>query len=229
MPARPTNLLDNIFWHCLIGPHAPFATGAGAARRYAPGFSPIVGFADADAPDLAALLPYCSQGEQFYCDRWSGAAAAGWRIDQEATMIRMVWDGAVPPQDPAGDAVPLTSLHAVQALELARLTRPGPFGPRTLELGQYVGYFDDGALIAMAGERMCAEGLREISGICTHPAYQGRGMARRLALKLVRNALLRGELPFLHVLSSNAVAHDLYLRMGFRDYCENVVRVISPL
>ncbi len=35
-----TSLLDNIIWNCLSGPHAKFATGAGAVRRYAPGFSP---------------------------------------------------------------------------------------------------------------------------------------------------------------------------------------------
>ena len=39
-----TPLLDNIAWHTLTGPHARFAAGTGGARRYAPGFSPIVGF-----------------------------------------------------------------------------------------------------------------------------------------------------------------------------------------
>ena len=31
---------------------------------------------------------------------------------------------------------------------------------------------------------MAATGLREISGVCTHPDYQGRGYARRLMTKL---------------------------------------------
>jgi predicted GNAT family acetyltransferase len=81
----------------------------------------------------------------------------------------------------------------------------------------------------MAGERMAAPGLHEISGVCTHPDHQGRGVARRLMLKLIRRQLLRGETPFLHVMRANEAAHGLYLRMGFRDYCETVVRVVTRL
>jgi predicted GNAT family acetyltransferase len=80
----------------------------------------------------------------------------------------------------------------------------------------------------MAGERMAAPALREVSGVCTRPGWQGRGFARRLMLKLIRRQLLRGETPFLHVMSTNTVAHALYLGMGFRDYCETVVRVVAP-
>jgi ribosomal protein S18 acetylase RimI-like enzyme len=221
------NPLDNIFWHCLSGPHANFASGTDAARRYAPGFSPIVGFPDPQQPDFSALAPFCEPGEQFYCDGWSGPAPDGWRVEAESTMYRMVWDAPIPASDPAADAQPLGPVEASRALELATLTRPGPFGPRTIELGEYFGYLDGENLVAMAGERMAAPGLREISGVCTHPAHQGRGYARRLMEKLVRRQLQRGETPFLHVMRSNERAHALYLRMGFRDYCETVVRVVA--
>jgi ribosomal protein S18 acetylase RimI-like enzyme len=221
------HLLDNIFWNTLSGLHAHLSTGTGRARRYAPGFSPIVGFPDPQQPDFAALLPFCEPGEHFYCDAWSGPAPDGWRIEAEATMYRMVWDGAMPERDEAPAAVPLGPGHAAQALALALLTRPGPFGPRTIELGEYFGYFEGDRLIAMAGERMAAPGLHEISGVCTHPDHQGRGYARRLMLKLIRRQLARGETPFLHVMRANEAAHGLYLRMGFRDYCETVVRVVA--
>jgi predicted GNAT family acetyltransferase len=79
----------------------------------------------------------------------------------------------------------------------------------------------------MAGERMAAETLREISGVCTHPDYRGRGLARRLMLKLVRRELRRGEIPFLHVMRDNHSARRLYEEMGFRVYRESVVRVVS--
>jgi len=225
-------MLDNIFWNTLDGLHRHLSSGTGRARRYAPGFSPIVGFPDARQPDFAALAPFCQPGERFYCDAWSGPAPEGWRIEAESTMYRMVWDGVTPDADAAPDAAPLGAEHAEQALELALLTRPGPFGPRTIELGDYFGYFDGGRrgsrrLIAMAGERMAAPGLREISGVCTHPDHQGRGYARRLMLKLIRRQLGRGETPFLHVMRANEAAHALYLRMGFRDYRETVVRVVA--
>lgn len=221
-------LLDNIFWHCLSGPHAHFSVGTDDARRYAPGFSPIVGFPDPQRPNFDALAPYCQIGEHFYCDGWSGPAPAGWQIDAESTMFRMVWNGLTPERDVAPDAVALGPEHAQQAFDLAMLTRPGPFGLRTIELGEYFGYFEHGRLIAMAGERTAAEGLREISGVCTHPDYQGRGMARRLMSKLVLRELQRNETPFLHVMRDNVGAHQLYLRMGFVDYQERVVRVVSP-
>jgi GNAT superfamily N-acetyltransferase len=221
------HLLDNIFWNTLSGQHAHLSSGTDRARRYASGFSPIVGFPDPLQPDFAALAPFCEPGERFYCDAWSGPAPEGWRIEAESTMYRMVWDGVLPARDEAPDAIPLGPQHAAQALELALLTRPGPFGLRTIELGDYFGYFDDAKLVAMAGERMAAPGLREISGVCTHPDHQGRGYARRLMLKLIRRQLLRGETPFLHVMRANDAAHGLYLRMGFRDYLETVVRVVS--
>ncbi|MCC6193538.1 MAG: GNAT family N-acetyltransferase [Burkholderiales bacterium] len=222
-----THLLDNITWHTLSGPHARFAAGAGGARRYARGFSPIVGFADPEQPDFAALAGHCSDAEHFYCDGWSGAAPTGWRVDAETTMFKMVWDRPVP-DDQAPDALPLTAEHAEQALALAALTRPGPFGPRTIELGDYFGCFEDGRLVAMAGERMHAGTLREVSGVCTHPDHQGRGLARRLMSKLIARQMGRGETAFLHVMRDNAGAFRLYAAMGFRVYRETVVRVVTP-
>jgi GNAT superfamily N-acetyltransferase len=231
MPVRLTiemkALLDNIAWHTLVGPHAKFAAGEGGARRYAAGFSPIVAFERVDAPDFAALTPFCGMDEHFYCDGWAGTPPAGWRVDSESTMFKMVFDGDLPAADAFPDAVPLGPEQAQQALDLARLTRPGPFGLRTIELGEYFGCFADGRLIAMAGERMHAGRLREISGVCTHPDFQGRGLARRLMLKLLRRQMHRDETPFLHVMRDNETARALYARMGFRDYRESVVRVLS--
>lgn len=225
MPA----LLDNIFWHALNGPQAGFAQGRGGARRFAPGFSPILGFADPRQPDFAALLPYCAPGESFYTDGWSGPAPDGWCVELESTMFKMRWAGELPAQDDAPEAEPLGSQHAEQAMALAALTRPGPFGPRTIELGDYFGLFDCARLMAMAGERAFAGQWREVSGICTHPDAQGRGLARRLTTKLIRRELLRGETPFLHVMRGNEGARALYRRMGFVDYLESVVRVVRRM
>jgi GNAT superfamily N-acetyltransferase len=221
------SLLDNVVWHALSGPQSVFSAGGSHARRYAPGFSPIVGFADPARPDFAALVPYCVAGEHFYCDGGAGPADSAWQIDAESTMAKMVWEAPSAPEDEPVDASQLDTRHAAQALELATLTRPGPFGPRTIELGDYFGVFEGDRLIAMAGERMFAGPLREISGVCTHPDFQGRGLARRLMLKLVRRQMQRGETPFLHVMTSNSNACRLYERMGFRTYRESVVRVVS--
>ena len=222
-----TDLLDNITWHALAGPHAKFAAGVGDVRRYTFGFSPIVGFADTDHPSFGLLARFCQPGEHFYCENWNGPTPDGWKVELESTMFKMLWGGGVPEDDLPG-AVLLTKAHAPLALDLATRTRPGPFGPRTLELGDYFGVFEKQRLVAMAGERMHAGSLREISGVCTDPDFRGRGFARKLMNKLIHRQLERGETPFLHVMRDNTGARELYEDMGFVHHREVVVRVISP-
>jgi ribosomal protein S18 acetylase RimI-like enzyme len=220
-------LLDNITWHSLNGPHARFAVGGDTARRYAPGFSPILGFADRTQPDWDALAAFCEPGEHLYSSGWSCPLPAGWSLDVDTRMHQMVWAGAAPEAAPADDLVELGAPHLAQMLELVAQTQPGPFGPRTPELGRYLGVFDGERLVAMAGERMTAGTLVEVSGVCTAPSAQGRGLARRLMLALVREQLARGATPFLHVMVDNLRAHGLYRRMGFAMNQTLPVRVVS--
>src|SRR6185295_19641443 len=105
--SAPAELLDNIVWESLAGAQARFSVGTSTARRYAPGFSGIVGFADAEHPDFAALAPYCAPGEHFYCGGWSsGPAPAGWQLHADKTGHQMVWDAPIPDADPDFGAVP---------------------------------------------------------------------------------------------------------------------------
>ena len=174
-----------------------------------------------------ALAQFCELGEHLYCFGWTSTAPAGWKIIAEVKLLKMIWHADIPATDEVPDAVLLGPQHASQVLELVALTRPGPFGPRTMELGDYFGHFDDQRLIAMAGERLHAGALREVSGVCTHPDFRGHGLARRLMLKLIRREMQRGETPFLHVMSENITARRLYERMGFMDYQEIVARIVA--
>jgi ribosomal protein S18 acetylase RimI-like enzyme len=227
MPHTMNQLLDNITWFTLTGPHAQYASGAKGARRYTAGFPPFIGFADSMRPDFDTLAAYCHPDEQLYCSQWKGEAPAGWCIHDEKPIFRMVWDEVMPATDALPDATRLGPPHADEVLELAQLTNPGPFGPRTIELGEFFGWFEDGRLVAMAGERMHVGTLREVSGICTHPDFRDRGLARRLTLKLIHRVMQRGETPFLHVMGDNLAPRLLYQKMGFRDYCETTARIIS--
>jgi predicted GNAT family acetyltransferase len=122
--------------------------------------------------------------------------------------------------------VPLNENYLVQMLDLIELTRPGPFQPGTIEMGDYFGVFDQGELVAMAGERLFAYPFREISGVCTRPGYEGRGLARSLMQLLIGRQLQRNEVPFLHVVEANINAKRIYEKMGFESVRKTIIRQI---
>jgi predicted GNAT family acetyltransferase len=98
----------------------------------------------------------------------------------------MAWEGAG-----ACDARPGAPIEALgvadvaEMLALAKVTQAGPFGPRTIELGHYIGIRHQGVLVGMAGERMRLDGFTEISAVCVEPAHRGRGFAAELVRSLV--------------------------------------------
>jgi predicted GNAT family acetyltransferase len=100
-------------------------------------------------------------------------------------------------------------------LDLVSRTKPGPFLPRTIELGTYLGIRDGGVLVAMAGERLHPPGWTEISAVCTDDGYRGRGLATRLVKAVAAGIRRRGETPFLHAAGTNTNAIRLYESLGF--------------
>jgi len=101
-----------------------------------------------------------------------------------------------------------------EMLDLVKRTNPGPFLPRTVELGTYLGIRRQGALVAMAGERLHPEGWTEISAVCTDEAWRGRGLATRLIRAVGAVIRARGDVPFLHAVATNP-AIKLYEQLGF--------------
>ena len=100
-------------------------------------------------------------------------------------------------------------------LSLTRRSQPGPFGPRTIELGAYLGIHRDQLPVTMAGERMRVPGWTEISAVCTDPAWRGQGLASRLTRAVAAGIVARGEAPFLHAIATNTTAIGLYKQLGF--------------
>jgi len=100
-------------------------------------------------------------------------------------------------------------------LELTALTEPGPFRQRTSELGGFLGIRESGRLAAMAGERLALPGFREVSAVCTHPNFRGRGYAKALVAAMVRAIVDRGETPFLTSFAANTNAIRVYESVGF--------------
>jgi ribosomal protein S18 acetylase RimI-like enzyme len=211
-----THVLDNPVWHALTGRQSHFARGDGAARSYWPDISPFAGIADATADcldELADLLPAGSQAlVVMKADRPFAATAALAATAFEG--IQMV-GRAVPAARQPDFVVDLGPEDSAAMVELATLTRPGPFLVRTPTLGGFVGIRQAGRLIAMAGERFKLEGITEVSGVCTHPDWRGRGYAGLLSRIVATRIAERGETPILHAFATNAAAIRLYGELGF--------------
>jgi predicted GNAT family acetyltransferase len=136
----------------------------------------------------------------------------------------MIGEHARAAHDP--EAVTLGSADVPEMLELVRLTDPGPFLERTIELGKYVGIRRDGALVAMAGERLHFDGWTEISAVYTAPEHRGHGLASRLVATLAAEIQDRSERVFLHVLAVNVDAIRLYEELGFRARRNRTISVL---
>ena len=101
-------------------------------------------------------------------------------------------------------------------LALTKLTNPGPFAQRTIEFGNYYGFFEGDELVAMAGQRMHIGDHVEVSAVCTHPDHLGKGYAGILLTEQIKRVIKAGSTPFLHVLDDNYGAIRVYERVGFK-------------
>ncbi|MFD6418950.1 GNAT family N-acetyltransferase [Streptomyces sp. NPDC060194] len=208
--------LDNPAWAALSGAHRHLGEHAGAAARYAADVSPFAAVADpADPRSWADLARLVGLGGQAVLTGFTDAALVpdGWRFVENLPGVQLVADGLDSAADP--EAVRLTPDDVPEMLDLVRRTQPGPFLPRTIEMGAYWGLRRGGRLVAMAGERLSLPGHTELSAVCTDPDHRGEGLAARLVRHVAQGVRDRGEMPFLHAAARNEPAIRLYLALGF--------------
>lgn len=209
------HILDNAIWASLAGPHAHLAEVNGQAARYHPDVAPFVTLRpdhdDRAWADLAKLVGPGARIALAGANR--SALPAGWEVVDAIDAVQMVDSTLRAAPDP--QAVPLGPDDVPEMLDLVERTEPGPFLPRTIELGTYLGIRRDGVLVAMAGERLHPPGWTEISAVCTDPAYRGQGLATRLVRAVAAGIRDRGETPFLHAAAVNTTAIGLYEALGF--------------
>lgn len=209
-----THPLDNPVFAALTGEQARFAVRRGDAVRYRPDVSPFCALAGqpsaADWEDAAQLTP---PGEVALFIGPGAVPPAGWDVIATREGVQLVASDLDAVSDPEAAALGLADVP--EMLALTERTRPGPFAPRTVELGGYLGLRRDGRLVAMAGERMRPPGFAEVSAVCTDEAWRGHGFAARLTRAVAAGIAARGETPFLHAAADNANAIRLYKALGF--------------
>ena len=208
----PEDGLDNPAWSALSGPQAPIAERVGRAARYLPRLSAMAALADDDSAWAdAARLP---GARSLFVVAPPSPPPPGWIVRYEGVGIQMVAPDLEGEPDPG--AIPLGAADVVEMLDLVKRTRPGPFLPGTVEFGGYLGLRHEGALVAMAGERLRVPGWTEISAVCTAEEFRGQGLAARLTLAVAAAIRARGDTPFLHATANNVTAIRLYESLGFQ-------------
>lgn len=208
--------LDNPVWHSLTTQHADLAITADGAARYPAAIVPFAAIGEPSPRAADQLTSLVDDAESVFVVGVAPAPPPGWQLEPKKPVLQMVCNSRAP--DVPGPPVrAMTDAEVPDMVALTELVFPGFFRARTLEMGSYYGVYDGARLAAMAGERMRLDGFQELSAVCTHPGYTGRGYAQRLLAVLCNSAFDRGFTPFLHVYADNARAIGVYRKMSFVD------------
>jgi ribosomal protein S18 acetylase RimI-like enzyme len=201
----------------LLSGDAQLALGTGNVKYFNDQVSPFAGFHqdyDKGFDDLYNLLP--AGRNILYATPGLIKEPQGWKVAAEINGLQFVFDKEeAAPDNYSIKPVPLDNTHVEEMMQLATLTKPGPFGPRTIDFGHYYGIFENGQLAAMTGQRLHVDNYTEISAVCTHPNHLGKGYAAALMLHQLNLIHSQGQKAFLHVREDNSRAIALYERLGF--------------
>ena len=211
------HLLDNPIFNALNTEHQPFANGNKEVNYYIEDVAPFAGLQD-NSPDnfnsLFEMTPPESTFVVFTPTPYQ--IPKRWKLLTHIDMFQMVYDHTQIPEEVIGDFEDLDETNVNEMIELVKLTQPGPFKSRTIDLGNYTGVFSEQKLVSMAGHRFHPSPYIEISAVCTHPDHVGKGYAYRLLSEQIKRILAKSQTPFLHVRNDNVGAIKLYQKLGLK-------------
>lgn len=207
--------LDNHLWNALNGPLAAQSRAVGQVRLLSPDIGSVAAMeavSPSNARELASAIPFGS--EMLLIAPVPLEKSNELEVLSVKPVLQMVAERPVR-FDSAISTTRLDAAHFSQMLALVDIARPGPLGPRAMELGDFHGIFEGGELVALAGERLRLAGYTEVATVCTHPAYRGKGYAKAVVSAVAQGIVGRGSMPFLGVDDTNAAAIRLYEQLGF--------------
>jgi ribosomal protein S18 acetylase RimI-like enzyme len=225
--ANPTDvtLLDNPIWNALSTDQSYLSQSNHLAKRFPRDVAPFGAMKAQSSSEYEALAQILSADIAALFLDTEPNLPDDWSMRLSGDMYQMTFD-APPPAEPNQSFRKLTQADVPEMLALTKLTEPGPFLSRTIELGAYYGIHDSGSLVAMAGERLHLTGFTEVSAVCTHPNFRGRGYGNALMSTVISGILNRGETPFLHVKTDNP-ALALYKKLGFQIRAQLYLAVVQ--
>ena len=211
------DVLYNPVYNALLSGDAHLGLGHGKVRWFDAEVSPFAGFPEGYDKGFDELYDLLPRGRKIlYATPQQIKEPKGWQVSAEINGLQFVYTGGLKTGGDALNIVPLQMENVQEMVQLATLTKPGPFNTRTIEFGHYFGIFENGKLVAMAGQRLHVENYAEISAVCTHPDYLGKGFAAALMQQQLRLIQSQGQFPFLHVRADNSRAIALYERLHFK-------------
>jgi predicted GNAT family acetyltransferase len=210
--------LDNVTWTALITTQAHLAEANEFARRFPVDIGPLAGLKEPTEQAFNSLAALLNPGEAaaLFLDRAQDPPSY-LNVIATAPLLQMVQEEANNfSEGTSHQLIELKADDIPEMIALTEMTKPGPFGTRTRELGTYLGIRESGNLVAMSGERLRVPGYTEVSAVCTHPEHTGRGYAAALMQAVMNGIRGRQETPFLHTRADNDRAIGLYERLGFK-------------
>lgn len=224
------HILDNMIWNAITTGNNDIAVINGDVGCYLPDIAPFAGmrkFNDVNLKKLYEFIP-ATRSVAISSLHKMDHDESRWKLLQPMDVTQMVYEFPVDTfiTKNSNLIVPLSNEHIPQMIELTALTRPGPFLQQTIRFKNYFGIFIDNRLAAMTGQRMHPGPYMEVSAVCTHPDFRGKGYAKALMLHVMKIILDNSFIPFLHVLSNNFNAIELYKTIGFQTRKQIYVDVI---
>lgn len=209
-------ILDNPIWSALMSENSAFGSGTDCGRLFDSDIAPFAGLISDTSGNFRELFDLADQERVVVLfSPKPDLDPFPFETVVKVPGYQMVFEPELPDGILESDLVPLGEKDIPAMLALTQLTQPGPFAERTIVFGGYRGIFDGDLLVAMGGQRLQTKYSTEISAICTHPEYNGRGYGRRIVYELVRDITKAGKIAYLHVRADNNRAIELYRRMGF--------------
>ena len=225
VPLQPD--FANPFYAALMTEQARFAVGPGLALRYPADVLPFAALREPSEAAMHALRELLEAGEMVYVLGDRLPQATGLELGASLSVWQMHFPDMAEIEESQTSVREMFAADAPRMVGLTDIAFPGFFRTKTYLLGQYLGIEQQGKLVAMVGERVALPGIREISALCTHPEFVGRGYAALLLRHMLRVHRAAGLSSFLHVTHSNQRAIALYQRLGFVKRGEVTVNAVT--